>query len=133
MRFLLYSTLALLLLSGTACNKEGLLDEKGICFELVYPITVNMPDGSSSSVDSEKAMDQLIEAWFVAHPDSKQEPTFQFPIQVVFDGNVNKTLNNVEELDKAHDGCHDEKGKEEWEEYEKDWDKDDKDGDGKGD
>ena len=60
---------------------ENLVIRKTEMFELIFPLTFNMPDGSSVIVegDSEDSWDQ-IKTWYEVNPDSEEKPQMQFPL-----------------------------------------------------
>ncbi len=86
-----------------ACEGEEYNDE---CFDLVYPITFIMPDGSTISGNSEAELDAALESWYNAHPDVVAEPTLQFPVQIIVEyADQPITINSEEELEVAYDEC----------------------------
>lgn len=61
----------------------------GGCFELVFPISVTLADGTVITADSSAALKTAIKNWRVDNPDVKGKPEFVFPISVVkADGTV---------------------------------------------
>ena len=79
------------------------------CFELVFPITFDMPDGSAITVinDNESGWAE-VKSWFDANPDVDRKPMMQFPV-VIFFGEESITLNENEELRRAYSSCHSER------------------------
>ena len=75
------------------------------CFELVFPITFNMPDGSSVTIESdeESSWDE-IKSWYELNPDSEEKPEMQFPVVIFYD-NDTYTLNSSDELRGAYSRC----------------------------
>lgn len=65
-------------------------------FDFVYPITYNMPDGTTITVEDREGMSAM-KAWREANPDNTERPTLQFPVDVVVD-DVTITINNEEEM-----------------------------------
>jgi len=63
------------------------------CFELVFPVTFVMPDGTSVTGDDEATVREAIKAWYNANPDAKGRPELQFPVAVVLDDGTE--LNDV--------------------------------------
>ncbi|MEL6864991.1 MAG: hypothetical protein AAFP19_11250 [Bacteroidota bacterium] len=86
-------------------DKEDEDEEEGICFELVYPISYTMPDGSTIS-GSEEELDRAIKAWYDANPATDQRPLLQYPIEVII-GDELITINNEEELEELKRRCED--------------------------
>ena len=82
------------------------------CFELVYPVTFVMPDGSSITVatDDEDGW-QEVKDWYDANPESEERPTLEYPVDIVYEtseGDSTVTINNEEEMEAAKDECQDE-------------------------
>ena len=77
----------------------------GDVFELVFPITFNMPDGSSVTIESdeESSWDE-IKSWYESNPDSEEKPEMQFPVVIFYD-NDTYTLNSSDELRGAYSRC----------------------------
>ena len=96
------------------CVKE---DNEGECFKVVMPFSMELPDGSVITIEQEEDQKQ-IEEWYVNNPDSKERPSFVFPIDIeIFEKKENEesskvlTINNEEELKKVLSRCRDNKGK----------------------
>ena len=84
------------------------------CYSFVYPITFTMPDGSTMTLESEEGFREM-ESWYESNDSYEQEPTFQYPIEIVLrdeNGVTTLTINNDEELEEAEENCDDEDG--EW-------------------
>ena len=75
------------------------------CFDFVYPISYMMPDGTIITGNSEKEINQLIKAWYEAHPDEKEKPILQYPVDIKYKDGTIKTINNDEEMKKAYENC----------------------------
>ena len=97
------------------CVKED--NERGECFKVVMPFSMELPDGSVITIEQEEDQKQ-IEEWYVNNPDSKERPSFVFPIDIeIFEKKENEedskvlTINNEEELKKVLSRCIDNKGK----------------------
>jgi hypothetical protein len=87
-------------------NKED--EGKENCFELVYPLSVTMPDGSVLSGDKENLW-STVKAWYEVNPDSKDKPNLNYPIDVIWKDDVQKTINNELEMEVAKKYCDTEK------------------------
>jgi hypothetical protein len=74
------------------------------CFDLVYPFTVTMPDGSTITLNSEDDR-QLIRAWYEANPGVHERPTLLYPVEIIFQDGTTQTINNAEEYQAAKDNC----------------------------
>ncbi|MEO0896201.1 MAG: hypothetical protein AAFY71_07385 [Bacteroidota bacterium] len=54
------------------------------CFELVYPVTVAFPDGTTATADSAEALHALIKDWrLTADSTTTGRPTLVFPVSVI--------------------------------------------------
>ena len=75
------------------------------CFNLVFPITFNMPDGSSVIVESDEEGNwDVIKSWYEANPDSEEKPEMEFPIVINYENDTH-TLNSSDELQGAYSRC----------------------------
>lgn len=89
--------------------KDACDNYKTKCFEMVYPVTYIMPNGTEiivSSNDKEGWAD--VKAWYVAHPDVAKRPTVKYPVDIKYkkDGTI-VTINNNEEMRRAYEACKD--------------------------
>ena len=85
------------------------IDDKNYwnCFKFVYPVTYNMSDGSTISMEDETDWAE-IKAWHESNPDIKERPTLQYPIDITYlDGNNTQTIHNDEEMKSAREDCRD--------------------------
>ena len=99
-------------------NNNWNRDEGWSCFDLVYPITYIMPDGSELTVteDTEDGWSDL-KSWYEANPDSDQRPELQYPVDIIFEiegGNETLTINNENEMIAAKERCRNEKDDDHW-------------------
>jgi len=90
-------------------NDEGNSDEgneRGECFELVYPIGVDLPDGTSQRATNEEELEDIYDAWFDANPDSREEPSLIFPIQIILES-VDRPVDvqSEAELERLYNRC----------------------------
>ena len=84
------------------------------CFDLILPITFEMPDGSAIIVESDDEDGWAqIKSWYEENPDSQERPLMQFPI-VAFYEDESITLNSSEELRDAYSRCRLERDKNDW-------------------
>ena len=80
------------------------------CFELVFPVTYIMPDGSTyeiSSDEDESGWEELKE-WYDSNPDSDQRPELQYPVDIITwenEESVTITINSEEEMIAAKEEC----------------------------
>ena len=74
------------------------------CFQLVYPVTYSMPDGSEIVI-AERADRALIRNWYLEHPDFQEKPTLVYPVDIVYPDGSSTTINNSEEMRAAKRDC----------------------------
>ena len=92
------------------CGKDEHKDKKE-CFDLVYPITMTMPDATTVTGNDKEALGTAIKNWYIANPTSTEKPAFNYPIQITFEDGTTKTISNDTELETAYDDC---KGWDKW-------------------
>ena len=86
-------------------DRRGFGKEDWQCFDLVFPITFEMPDGSSITVGSDSEEEwQEIKSWYDDNPESEQKPVMQFPVVIFFD-EESITIQNTEDLRTAYSEC----------------------------
>ena len=61
------------------CVKED--NERGECFKVVMPFSMELPDGSVITIEQEEDHKQ-IEEWYINNPGSKERASFVFPIDI---------------------------------------------------
>ena len=97
-------------------HRRNIADKGGFkCFELVLPITFIMPDGSSITVEDENGYME-VRAWYGNNSDSKEKPTLQYLVNIIYRDGSTKTINNAEEMESTKADCR------KWDDDKKDWD-----------
>ena len=97
-------------------HRRNIADKGGFkCFELVLPITFIMPDGSSITVEDENGY-MAVRAWYGNNSDSKEKPTLQYLVNIIYRDGSTKTINNAEEMESTKADCR------KWDDDKKDWD-----------
>lgn len=74
--------------------------DKDKCFEFVYPLTFNMPDGTSVTINNEDEMIRAKKAW----AEAGIRPILQYPLDVNFKGKI-ITLKNEREMKRIKEAC----------------------------
>lgn len=76
------------------------------CFEVVFPVTVEFPDGTTAEAADPQAIHQLMRTWRQANPSVPGRPKLAFPITVKMaaDGNL-VTLDSPEALRSLKADC----------------------------
>ena len=96
-------------------SKRDRGDKDGFkCFELVLPATFVMPDGSSITVEDENSY-MAVRDWYANNSDSKEKPTLQYPVNIIYRDGDTQTLNNDEEMGNTKADCR------KWDDDKKDW------------
>jgi len=75
------------------------------CFELVFPASLSLPDGTTAEVDSYDAMKQTLRTYFVASGTGRQQVSFVFPISVVSEDGELITIDDDSELRALRIAC----------------------------
>ena len=80
------------------------------CFEVIYPIDVTLPDGTTQTVNSDDELEQLIETWYEQNPESEECPTPNFPIDIITSDMDTVAINSEMELDNVIEECFGDEG-----------------------
>ncbi|MCI4671602.1 MAG: hypothetical protein MRZ79_25895 [Bacteroidia bacterium] len=81
------------------------------CFDLVYPVTLSFPDGTSSVADSAEELYDLIQDWKINNGDSAGRPSLVFPLDVVLSDGTTETVDDEDEFKEILADCGYGKGK----------------------
>ena len=96
-------------------SKRDRGDKDGFkCFELVLPATFVMPDGSTITVEDENGY-MAVRDWHANNSDSKEKPTLQYPVNIIYRDGDTQTINNDEEMGSTKVDCR------KWDDDKKDW------------
>jgi len=79
-------------------------NSKARCLEMAFPLTFIMPDGSTITGNDRKEIRFAMKRWYEANPGSKERPTLQYPVDVIFKSRP-MTINNVEEMKRVKEAC----------------------------
>jgi invasion protein IalB len=104
----------------TINNKEEMMEarkkcgddkfDRKRCFRLVLPVTFDMPDGSTITIEEREDW-KLIRQWYKDHPDYDKKPELQFPVDIKYKDGIVVTINNKEEMKEARENCDGDGGK----------------------
>ncbi len=81
------------------------------CYELVYPVTYVMPDGTAISGDDHETLRADIKEWYKENRGEREKPSLEFPVDIIYEDGTVVTLENEQDMRSAYEYC---KG-EEWE------------------
>lgn len=75
------------------------------CFEIVFPLTLQFPDGTTAEAADRAELKSLVREWKEANPDSEERPEILFPIDVTLEDGTTVTVNSKEELKELRESC----------------------------
>ena len=106
-------------------DRERDWDRERDCFELVYPVTYVLPDGSTIEISDEEdeAGWESLKSWYEANPESEERASLQYPVDIVYASEESEdgetvTINSEDEMMVAKEECREMWGEEDWEEEE---------------
>jgi len=120
MKISTFSFFLLAILAFSSCSKENLKGKKDYdketCFDLVYPVTYTMADGSTVTGDDEETVWAGLKEWYKMHPNSKDKYDLVYPVDVTVISGETKTIENEEEMIVFKKEC--DEGKVDWDKKE---------------
>jgi len=70
------------------------------CFDIIYPVDISFPDGTTQTVNSETELETAMDTWFSNNPNAVDYPNLVFPIDVrLADSTVQSVANDKELCD----------------------------------
>jgi len=84
-------------------DKDGDWEE---CFTVIYPVQVVFPDGSTQTFNSDEEIENAIDVWYNANPESKEDPMPVYPVQIILADSTLVTIENEEQFDKVDIDCY---------------------------
>ena len=76
------------------------------CFEVVFPVTIAFPDGTTAEAADRQAANQLLRTWAHNNPGSEERPVITFPMTVKMTRSGDLvTVNSPDELRSLKAGC----------------------------
>ena len=76
------------------------------CFEIVYPITIMMPNGSAYIIDSEEDPDlDAVKNYYKENEGAEERPSIVFPVNIIDNVGETKTISSEEEMKDAYRQC----------------------------
>ena len=99
--------------------------ENFMCFDVQFPISVNMPDGSQISIGNEDELFEAVESYYGMNDEFEGLPEINFPFNIIFyyeDENGNEAedivgVESYEELEMYYELCEEGWGNDEGENY----------------
>ena len=77
-------------------KKDGKKDRKKNCFYLEYPVSLELPDGSTIKVNDKKEAIESLKKWYNQNPDVKEKANLVFPISIYWVEKKEKIKYDVE-------------------------------------
>ena len=77
-------------------KKDGKKDRKKNCFYLEYPVSLELPDGSTIKVNDKKEAIESLKKWYNQNPDLKEKANLVFPVSIYWVEKKEKTKYDVE-------------------------------------
>ena len=68
------------------------------CFEFVWPVTINFPDGSEGTFEDQDALRAGIRTWKEANPEITERPQLSFPLDIIDEEGTLFTIMDHDEL-----------------------------------
>ena len=88
---------------GGDCDSTVVED---LCFQFVFPLTLNMPDGSTVSAEDDEALFEILTIYFEQYPDAEAAPELAFPLDIVLlEDESTQTVNSEAELQEVIESC----------------------------
>jgi hypothetical protein len=75
------------------------------CFDIVFPITFVMPDGTEIRGDSADEIHLAIREWYANNPGTKEKPAMQYPVTIVYEDGTEVEIENEEAMIEAKKAC----------------------------
>ena len=75
------------------------------CFSIVYPLTIEFPNGRTLEVANRKEYREALRRWKSNNPDSTERPVIVFPIEIEYEDGTIEIINSAEDLAMAKEEC----------------------------
>ena len=77
-------------------KKNGKKDRKKNCFYLEYPVSLELPNGSTIKVNDKKEAIESLKKWYKENPNVKEKASLVFPVSIYWVEKEEKTKYDVE-------------------------------------
>ncbi|RMG88667.1 MAG: hypothetical protein D6714_00330 [Bacteroidetes bacterium] len=85
-------------------QESGSIGPSG-CYELVFPVTLEFPDGTTAEVNDYDEMRDLLKDWKQNNMGVKDHPVFVFPIEMISEDGETITVASRDELIELKKAC----------------------------
>ena len=75
------------------------------CFDIVFPVTLEFPDGTSETAADKEAMRDLLKTWKENNPGSSERPELGYPLTVELEDGTQVTVESQEDLQNLKEEC----------------------------
>ncbi|HFA47909.1 MAG TPA: hypothetical protein ENJ95_02685 [Bacteroidetes bacterium] len=75
------------------------------CFKIVFPITIEFPDGTTAEAGSRMELKQLVRQWRMDNPGVDGRPAIVFPINIELEDGTVQQVDSKEELREIRQAC----------------------------
>ncbi|MEM7104616.1 MAG: hypothetical protein AAF502_15875 [Bacteroidota bacterium] len=86
-------------------DRRGHRDRPMRCFDIVFPLTLQFPDGSTVTVNNRLEFKQTIRSWYADNPDAEQRPQLTFPFTVELEDGTQVALDDRGALQRLKEEC----------------------------
>ena len=90
---------------GQKGNRNNRGDRASSCFSLVYPITVDFPDGTSLTFEDEDSKKEAVKAYREANGRDAERPTTAYPLTVEYEDGSQASADSKEALKELRQAC----------------------------
>lgn len=80
-------------------------DSTGLCFEIGFPITVELPSGGSLTANNLEELETIYNDWFENNPGDSTCPAIVYPINVVLEDGTTQSVASEEALVTLLEDC----------------------------
>ncbi|GAB5552014.1 MAG: hypothetical protein Sapg2KO_16050 [Saprospiraceae bacterium] len=78
------------------------------CYELVFPLSIQLPEGAVELADNEEALYNILDDWEAnAAPNTEEYPDFVYPIEVILENDSTVSIENTQAFEELEDECYD--------------------------
>ena len=78
---------------------------RGGCYEFVFPLTIEFPDGTTAEAEDYEGLRSTISDWKEANPDAEERPSLSFPLDILSEDGELITIESRLELLQVRRAC----------------------------
>ncbi|MCB0519439.1 MAG: hypothetical protein H6577_27065 [Lewinellaceae bacterium] len=79
--------------------------EDELCFEITFPVSIELPNGSTQAANSMEELETIYENWVAQHPGDTTCPAVVYPITVTLEDGTAQTVHSDDELFSLLEAC----------------------------